>query len=282
MSTATDTNHIPTDDEVKASSSRQAWRCANGKVCRGSEDEGTLETREKLTGRLRRVGIHEGHFTRDGKEKRVYQIEADIETANGMERIKASLCNLKGEDAPSGVAIGLAWGLLQIAKDELMVITATQGTKKNEFGSYSTFCNVFTLKPGSTTATEVPRRQRSEEPMEDTLAGLLAEIKTHPAYADRPVNESDDAEGNAQTHLSALCKECEAKQWPTPEQAPAEWLGMMAAVSKQPVKGSLAEISDDLWGQVRLTLKDKVDAPKALAPAVARLAGTGIDAGALD
>ncbi len=267
--TQTTDTYIPSDDEVKASSSRQSWRLANGKVCRGSEDSGSLETREKLTGKLRRIGIHDANYVRDGKDKRVYQIEADIETANGPERLKASLCNLKGEDQPSGVAIGLAWGLLQLAKDELMVVTATQGTKKNEFGSFPTFCNIFRLKPGSTTAVEVPRRARSEEPMEDTLGKLLEELKTHPAYSDRPVSDSDDDEGGATTHLSALCKECTEKGWPSPEQAPAVWLAKLGALLGKPNLSSLAQVSDDTWGEIRQKFAAMTACPSWLAPAPA-------------
>lgn len=292
MSNQEETTYIPDESEVTASASRSSWRCANGKICKGSEDDGTLVTREKLVGRLRRIGIHDAVYSREGKDRRVYQLEADIETRAGMERIKASLCDLRGNDQPSGVAIGLAWGLLQIAKDEVLVITATQGTKKNEFGSYSTFVNTFTLPDGKTTAVEVPRRPRSDDPMEETLEKLLAEIRTHPAFADRPAHETDDDDGNATTHLSALVKECAAKAWPSPEQAPGEWLAIVAALLGQQPKSSIAQVSDDEWGQIRLGFQARTEkfaaegkaetVPALLQPAVERLAKPVVAAGVLD
>lgn len=270
MSTTT-TQPIPSEDDVQVSTGRQSWRCANGKICQGSEESGTLVIREKLVGALRRIGIHEGSYDKDGKTKRVYQLEADIETAQGMERVKASLCNLKGENQASGVAVGLAWGLLQIAKDEVMILTTAQGTKKNEYGSYSTFVNVFRLPEGSSRGVEVPRRGKSDEPLNDTMAKLLSEIRTHPAFAERPASEKDE-DGKATTHLSALCQECAAKGWPTPEQAPTEWLTANAKAFRHEPRASLSAYSDDEWGDVRLTLQDKKDCPAFLKDAKARLA----------
>ena len=258
--------NIPDESEVKASTGRASWRIANGKICKGSEEEGTLDTREKIVGRLRRVGIHDGSFTRDNKTKRVYQLEADIETAKGMERVKASLCNLKGEDAPSGVAVGLLWGLLQFAKDELLVITASQGTKKNEFGSYSTFVNMFRLPEGKTEGVAIDRRPRNEgENFADVQNDLLKKIKQHPAFADRPASDSDDDEGNATTHLSALGKECAERGWPTPDQKPGAWLKMMAGFFKLPApKAALSEHDDHEWGEIRLAMKDLEKCPNSL------------------
>ena len=145
-----------------------------------------------------------------------------------------------------------------------MVITATQGDKKNEFGSYSTFVNVFRLKPGATAATPVPRRERSEEPMEVTLSKLLDQVREHPAYADRPASESDDADGSANTHLSALCKECKEKGWPTPEEATAEWLAyLQKGFKEEKPRASLQSWSEDDWGSVREALLDQKECPVA-------------------
>lgn len=270
---STHTAPIPSEDDVQVSTGRQSWRCANGKICQGSEDSGTLVTRDKLVGALRRIGIHEGTYEKDGKTKRVYQLEADIETAEGMERLKASLCNQKGEDQASGVAVGLAWGLLQIAKDEIMIVTTASGTKKNEYGSYSTFVNIFRLPEGSTRGVEVPRRGKSDDSLSDTMEKLLSEIRTHPAFAERPASERDE-DGKATTHLSALCQECAAKGWPTPEQAPTEWLAANAKAFKHEPRASLSAYSDDEWGDVRLTLQDKKECPAFLKAAQAKLATT--------
>lgn len=259
MTAVTENNidtYIPAEDEVQASTSGVTWRFANGLICTGSEDKGTIQSRDKIVGRFRRVGIHDKTYTKTDGDRRVYQLECDIETASGITRVAASLCSIDGKDQASGVACGLAWGLLQLAKDELMIFTAGKSKEKNKYGSYSTFVNTFTLKPGAKQGVEVPRRGKSDDTLEETLEKLLAQIKMHPAYADRPVAESDAEDGTPNTHLSALCQLAAAHAWPTPEQAPADWLAFYAAWRQTPgdVKVSLSEISDDDWGQLMLNL----------------------------
>lgn len=262
MSTSTETA-IPQEEEVVARQGSKAWRIANGTICRGSKDSSNLETRDKIVGRLRRVGIYDGKY----EDERIYQVEADIETASGMVRVKSSLTDMQGKETASGVSIGLTWGLLQIAKDEDMIITATQGSTKNKFGSYPTFVNIFRLPAGSKTGTEVPRRKKVDEPMEDTLQKLLDELREHPAYADRPASE---AKGD--THLGELTKEAAAKGWPTPEQAPDEWLQMTAKFFKlKAPKAALSDHDDDEWGQVRLSLQVITKLPALLEAAKKRL-----------
>lgn len=278
--------YIPGEEEVAAPSAgmRKTWRFANGKICTGSEDGGTYDTREKIVGALRRIGIHEATYNKDGKDKRVKQLEADIETRDyGVMRVAASLIDMKGKDQPSGVSIALAWNLLQAAKDEVVIFTATQGTKKNEFGSYATFVNMGIYVRGQARPKEAPRRPKVEgETMEIALDKLLAELKSHPAWAARPAHETDDEDGSANTHLSALCKEATANGWPTPEQAPAEWLALYSALYGEAARSSLGEISEDDWGQVRQDvakwLHDKIAAlgeghhvPVPLKPAVEKL-----------
>lgn len=253
--------YIPAEDEVVANPSRTTWRFADGVICTGSKDKGTHQTREKIVGRLRRIGLHDKTYTVNGDEKRVYQLEADFETAAGPTRVAASLCSMSGQDQASGVACSFAHALLQFAKDELTVWTAAKSKEKNKFGSYSTYVNAFRLKPGSSQGTEVPRRAKTDDTLEVTLSKLLAEIKTHPAYADRPVHESDDEDGTPNTHLSAFCKECAEKGWPTPEQCPGDWLGMVAKATGQPVQSSLSGVSEDVWGELRLKLAARTETP---------------------
>lgn len=250
--------YIPGEEEVAAPSAgmRKTWRFANGKICTGSEDGGTYDTREKIVGALRRIGIHEATYNKDGKDKRVKQLEADIETRDyGMVRVAASLIDMKGKDQPSGVSIALAWNLLQAAKNEVVIFTATQGTKKNEFGSYATFVNMGIYVRGQARPKEAPRRPKVEgETMEVALDKLIADLKSHPAWAPRPAHETDDEDGSANTHLSALCKEATANGWPTPEQAPAEWLATAGIMFEEEPRSSLGEISEDDWGQIRFGL----------------------------
>lgn len=262
--------YIPGDDEVQVSRGGKAWRCASGKICRGSEKAGNLETREKITGRLRRIGVYEGEY----QGERIYQLEADIETATGMERLKASLCDDDGRDKASGVALGIARGLLGIAKDELMIVTASQGTTENKYGKFPTFVNFFRLPDGATKGIEVPRRPKDNRDMDTILSDLLDEIKDHPAFAERPASESDE-DGKATTHLSALCKWCEERAWPTPEQAPAEWLSMLASAFGHEERATIGKYSDDEWGDVRQKMANLKAMPKKLEPAKVRLSKAG-------
>ena len=142
MSTAT---YIPSDSDVATpTNSRSVWRVANGEICTGREEDGTLKTREKIVGLLHRIGVHEGHSKQNGTYFK--QLEADIETAEGVVRLKASVSDIGGAMKPGVAAITFAEGLLELAKDELFIARAAQGTKKNKYGNYTSYTNLFHYK----------------------------------------------------------------------------------------------------------------------------------------
>jgi len=279
------TTHIPGDDEV-STPKRSGWRIAGGAICKGREVDHSYVTREKITGVMRRVGIHFGK-RQDGTP--YGQAEVDIETNKGPERVKVDLTDLEGKEKGSSASLSFLWGLLQCAKDELIVITAAKSKEPNRFGKHATYANFYTLKPGSTIANPVAKRPRNDnEDLDTAVLRMREELKSHPAYADRPVAESDDEDGTPNTHLSALCQLAAAHNWPTPEQAPADWLSFYAMWRQTPndVKVSLSEISDDDWGQLMLSLVGRGEqgangkpptwaVPKPLEAAAARLSAGG-------
>jgi hypothetical protein len=261
-------DYIPSDDEVATpSGGRDVWRFAEGKIITGREDDGTLRDRPKVLGRLRRIGI----FFGTAKDGTPYgQLETDIETAEGKTRVKAGITDKHGKVKPSVSLLCFAEGLLEIAKDELFVVTAISGTKKNAYGTYSTFVNLFHLDAATKRTTQVKRREFDKsKTMEERWEELAAELKTHPSYADRPAGEHDEDEGP--THFSELCREMKERGWPTPEEAPVDWMNLMAHAMDEKPRATLNDYTQDEWGEARLILKDCKALPGLLKPAYNRI-----------
>jgi len=245
------------------------WRFSEGKLARGREQDGTLETREKIVGVLRRISVHSGVGKNDGVP--YAQLEIDVETAKeGTIRVKAGLTDRAGDVKPSVAAITFAEGLLDLAKDEPIMVCANRGTKPNKFGNYSTYANLYHVDPATKRPRETARRPRSDEPMATKWERLEKELQTHPAYADRPKGSSDDG---PETHFEALEDELRAKGWPTPTYAPNEWLNLLAAFFKHDRRASIKQYADDQWQVLRQALEPKKpeQLPGLLKPAMERL-----------
>lgn len=266
MSTTQTTNNIPDADDVKTPR-MTAWRVASGHICRGSDKDGSYETRDKIVGALRRVGIHFG-TKKDGSA--FGQVEADIETTKGMERVKVDLTDMDGHEKGSSASKSFLWGLLQIGKDENCMLMAAQGKEPNKYGKFATYANWYTLKAnnaGGWDTVMTPKQPRTEEDLDACVLRLREELKAHPAYAERAAAETDDEQGNATTHLSALVKEMTERGWPTPEQNPSGWLTMMGTFFKLPApKASLSEHDDHEWGQIRQALQSAEKCPTSIQP----------------
>ena len=266
--TAPDTdNYIPDDSEVQTPINRRpTYRFSRGKICTGREEDGTLVELPKIVGRIRRIGVHSGLT----KETQIpyQQVEADIETSRGNVRIKASLSDKTGKFQPSTSALSFSEGLLELAKDELCVITAQASTKKNAYGTYSTYANAWHYD-GKTSPRPTRRRPIDKSKTMDEQWHLLeAELRSHPAFAERPASEKDEEAGP--THFSEFCRECTEKSWTTPEQNPQGWLVYLAKVAKEPApRASLASYTQDDWGTLRQALASRTEIPKSLADALA-------------
>lgn len=258
--TTIDNSVIPDESTVSATGLGGAWRFANGKIRKGRQ--GAFEDRpsQKVVGLLRRVGIHTGKRESDGQI--FSQVEADIETANGIEHFKSSLTDDNGNLKPSSATVGFTWGLNQIAKDEQVMITVSEAEFVTDKGGKPTFVNLWESPKQDWKFQQLvrPRRDKNAPKVElvDQWRMLEAEFKAHPAFSERAIREDDEA---GPTHLSELCKECEAKGWPSPSQVPQVWLKRIAEKSQHPVKAKLTEYDDDVWGQIRVNLQGVTDCP---------------------
>jgi hypothetical protein len=270
---------IPGEEEVPSpSAGREVWRASEGKIVTGRKQDNTLREREKIVGALRRIGVHSGISKIDNTP--YSQLEADIETREGMVRFKSGITDKLGKLQPSTAALSFAEGLLDLAANELMVVTANSSTKENRFGSHNTYINLHhldaTVRPLKTWPTKRRPIDKSLT-MEEQWSNLEAELQAHPSWAERPKDDTEEDEGEELSHLGELCREVAAKGWPTPEQAPQEWLPMVAKFFKHAdkVRASLTDYSDDEWGRVRQAMQAVPKMPDALIPARDRLAKGG-------
>lgn len=270
---------MPSRSDIQRESGGASWRFADGRICRGRES--ALETRPDIYGRLRRVGIHQGVVPDTGRP--YMQIEADIEDEDGqIVHCHSSLLDDYGQVKSSVPANNLAWALLQFEPGELILLEAGRSAPyKNSLGKEitSTYVNASRIKVGEdgvVRATKLmPPRSEKNGPRRTTLdrwLDLEPHVRRHPAFAERPARREDSQEGApGATHLGVLGQECAAKGWPSPQQAPAEWLAMLGAAFGEPARASLASYDDDTWGQVRQMLAGQTEMPAALEPALARI-----------
>lgn len=270
-------------EETEVVGGASSWRFAKGKIVRGQEiveevvvagkqtqvATGTYpEERTSATGVLRRVWEFDGQI----KDRKVHQIEADIETRDsGVMHLKASLLGANGEFKISLSALNFIWCLLQYVKDAPIRLETKQGDPiklpNGQDGGKPTYVNAFELKDGKFYPIYRPKRDKNapKVSMEDQWFELIAEFRKHPAWAAREIPVDTD------THFGQLCLECQAKGWPSPDQATPEWLTMIAGAFKHPVRASLRDYSEDEWGAVREALKQATAMPPALAEAAARV-----------
>ncbi len=270
MSTETET-FIPGESDLEIQSGGKSWRFANGKIVRGKEiiktatidgDEIEVNTGKypdemtTVTGRLRRVWVYAG-TTKYGE---AHQLEADIETINGMVFLKSNLLDTNGNLKLSSSALNFAWCLLQYPKDGLIRLETALGKpvilKNGDQGGCPTYVNAWRIEGPNHKATRIfrPKHEDGEVKVamnDQWLNELEPEIRKHSAWAEREVKVEDGS------HLSELCKECTALGWPTPEQAPVEWLELVAMSFEEPKpRAALSSYNDEDWGSVRLAVQE--------------------------
>lgn len=249
-------SNIP--DSVETGGGAKGWRIADGHFCRGREEDNNLETQDKIFGRLKRVGIHEGELD-DGRQ--YAKLEVDLETRNGIESIGATLLSATAGKPSYTQCFQLGGIVLASALNQLIQLETNQATQKNRFGKYQTFLNGYfvdavTLKP---TYIKLEKKElKSEVEMRAYLDSLIEEIKTHPAYAERPKRQSDDEDDAAPTpepkkkgkkNKGDLIADLEVlvldKGWPTIDQGREGYIAMAKALAeKQRMENGFAALSD--------------------------------------
>jgi hypothetical protein len=189
-----------------------SWRITDGKIQTGRESDGSLRSRDAVVGYLRRVGIHEGQTDAGDTYAK---LEADIETNEGVVSVSTALRNATSGKPTYSSCISFADGLLDCAKDELIQIKAKQGTKPNKYGKLSTYANVWHVvqSPNGFSVRQTKKVEFTGDHPEygdELLDVLVALIKKHPAYAERPKRESEMGSAPWDAFQSAL----EAAGWP--------------------------------------------------------------------
>lgn len=281
MSTA-----LPSASEVESVSGGKSHRFSEGRIVTGRDKDGTLKVIDAIVGRIVRVGIHEA-VTRDEHKRPIMQVEADIETEDGLIYVKAGL--LDQEEfrlRPSTSAIHFAWGLTLFSPEDIVQIKASQGVEwQDERGRErkpSTYVNwakvvqeegkwlakpVYRPKP----VKDAPKKSQVEKWQE-----LEPQLRALPHFAPRPAGRDDDEEP---THFSELEKELKGFSWVTPTEAPTEWLQLVANYFGHSPKQALSQYDDDDWGKVRKDLLEGIKSgeipgmPPALQAAADRLKG---------
>lgn len=275
---------IPKEEDLNVQSGSRSWRFANGKIVQGQEKEAEVEIEGQIkkvpTGRypqerasvfgvLRRIGIHK---TDKGEFGPQHRIEADIETSDGMVYLGCGLLGADGEFKVGIAALTFTWCLLQYAKDELIRLEAVQGEPvtlpNGSKGGRPTYCNAYRIEGRNAMPIYRPKKDKSGPmpSMEESWLEMEPQIRAHPAYADRPVNE--ETQGGP-THLTELIKECEAKGIPSPSQAPDAWLTRIAERNQHPKKARLTDYDDtEVWGALRQAFQSVAEVPDWLQPFV--------------
>lgn len=252
MNETAQANPIP--ESVDTRQSIPNWRIAGGAICRGREEDGTLERRPQIVGSIRRIGVHEGE-TDDG---RAYsQLECELQTAKGLESVHTNLSSMTS-------SLTFAEGLLMTTRDQVVAIEARSASKKNRYGSYSTYANLFAV--GADLKTTPLRPVRNDGDMEVRLKEALKALEKHPNWGARPKRTTEDEEAEAYTPFDDFQSVVKQKGWPDPlGKAKDAYLGIARTIAKRTF-ASLSEVDDATWAAMIAKAKDAAKPPKVLEP----------------
>lgn len=281
MSTATQEEqaiYIPSDEEVKTPTGAGAWRFGNGKICRGRQEDGTLITKDSVTGLLTRVGFYD-HKLDTGKQ--IFKIECDLKLASGETfHLGADLLDDNFQFRPSMSALQFAHALGELTgQNEIIKITCSKGEDyTDEMGRQrkgSTYVNVFRVDAKQNVIkVEWPKKDKSaaRESVKERWLNMSIDtkIKAHPLYKEREKREVSSSSAVVESkNLELFCKDCSVKGWPTPNQAPTEWLVIVGKIA-QTTFGTLADVTDPMWAEIRKGFAER-GMPKSLEPIKAQL-----------
>lgn len=250
---------IPDASSVTREGGSLAWTFSEGKICRGKEDNREVAA-QGLVGIIKRWSVQEGRRSSD--DTRYRHFEVDIETSSGIERIVTSLTsyNNSEEDSISVSGKMFAWAMTQVAEHPEKVYHLTAALQKADKVARgkqpSTYCNLAEVKVVNGRPVSTPiRSQRSEEkiPLWDEWLRFENILRASPLYQER------ENVSSGPTHLGNLCEMAKEAGQAGPKDSPESWLGPINKVNNSAYK-TIAEVPDDVWGEVILALNNaKVD-----------------------
>lgn len=234
-------------DRVNTRTGGEAWRIAGGKLCRGREINGTYKEHPhgQVLGYLQRVGIFDG-IAEDGSP---YQyVEADFERNGEIVSVKCSTSSITA-------SLTMIRSLLEVAPGELVALEPRLGTTPTTKGGYPTYVNLSRVEEGTWKATPI-KPERDERDLDD----LLAELRQHAAYGERPRKgaESEGEEFHAFNDLVV------SKGWPAVLDHPTGYLSIIQKATKI-AYDRLTDVPADVWTQMAASATKATKLPTALA-----------------
>lgn len=271
-------NAVNLPDAVETGAGSRGWRIADGYFMRGRKEDGSLEKRERFLGYVRRVGIHEGELD-DGRK--YAKLEIDLECRSGIESIGATLLSATAGKPSYTQCIALAQTICAAADGQLIQLETALASQKNRYGKFQTFLNSYTVDP----VTLRPSRMKFDRPagdLDDVLQGLLAGVRSHPSYKDRPKRQQDELSDDLpdekkQTGAGgSLIAEFEnavyEKGWPSIDAAKEGYLQMASLTAKGSglPNGyqSYSDIQPEVMKAMIKATKEAAKLPKILEPFV--------------
>lgn len=238
------TTQLP--EKVQTYNGPTSYRIAAGKICRGREQDNTLEVKPAILGYLRRVGVYSG--TTQGGDSYTF-LEADLDTRDGLVSVHTNVDSIVSSAT-------FARGLMECVKDQLIQIEANQSSKANKHGTFSTYVNLFKVDPVTFKSTPVKPEKDDRD-----LESLLTEIQSHSAYKDRaPKEGSPDHVSEWEAFDAALKK----RGWPTTSGPSQVYLEMCEKTAKRKFE-TLGHVDDETWRNMALGLEQAKAMPKKLA-----------------
>jgi len=254
---------IPRADDIAGldSSGRDYYSVSEGKfVVR--RDKETIKETDKLVGRLDRIGVEEGTW-KSGRN--YHRVEVDITTADGPVQLALDLIDPDGIFKPSVAAwqVARAFVTAGFNKGDIIALQAWQGTPQKSHHKPSNCVSTYRVIGNKSDRIVAP--SVADQDWDD----LEEALRTLSCYGARP--HRDDEESSS-TGMTSLITELKSRGWETPEENPEGWLKLAKGRLKMPVS-SLAEIRDDVWGQVA---KDIANNAPAGAPPFPEIASGGV------
>lgn len=270
-----DTTEIPDANDVQRGEGIPTWRIASGKLLRGTEAKGDLQEKDKVVGKLLRIGFQEGR-SNDGEY--YSHLEIDLETSAGTVRVKTNTSHA-GEEKIGVTAISFAKALVMVKANDLIQVEAQLAKKANKYGKFSTYANVsHVYQEGGQWRTKWVDKYELDKDLtiDAQWEILLSDLKTHPAWKVREMAKRDDeghGGGGGGEYLApwdrpaykAAEPELRKKGWPEFHHGTKDaWLKFASAAAKTAF-ATVDDIPEGFWSGLVAYLPQAKEVPAVLA-----------------